>query len=263
MARNYTPVPDEWLDEMEELSDAEYGRLIRWCQRYTITGQAEKLPGNERFYQRRCMNAVDRFISNWEAAIEQKREAGRRGAAMRWNGTAMADDGTAKKNIAPPSPPMAPDSENGYTDTKTDTNTKTIDNSIVLSTRTRVREELKDKLEFAESTEEAAPPIILKTVKQGEPAGPRWDKADAALKDEVAHWVEAAFKLTAPKRQVTTADCVNAFNAMVSVDADGRAYVDAERRSALNRAMLEARSAGKPGSWSVINRALNEERGSL
>lgn len=36
MAREYTPLPFEFLEELDCLSDAEYGRLVRAMQRYSI-----------------------------------------------------------------------------------------------------------------------------------------------------------------------------------------------------------------------------------
>ena len=118
--RPYTPIPDEWLEEMGELGDAEYGRLIRWCQTYNITGEEGKLNGNERFYLKRCKNALDRFLKVFDDLSNNRSEAGKKGADARWgkNGKGMAND----------SKPRQTDGKNGYTETNTNTNTKT--NSI-------------------------------------------------------------------------------------------------------------------------------------
>ena len=86
-ARPYTPIPNEWLEEMGELDDAEYGRLIRWCQSYNITGDTEKLCGNERFYLKRCQNAIDRFNEKYEESDTKKSEAGKVAAYARWHKT--------------------------------------------------------------------------------------------------------------------------------------------------------------------------------
>ena len=45
MVMTYTPLPLDFLEEMEELSDAEYGRLVRWGQHYHLTGEKSKLSG--------------------------------------------------------------------------------------------------------------------------------------------------------------------------------------------------------------------------
>ena len=37
--REYTALPFEYLEEMDVLSDAEYGRLIRALQEYSMSGQ--------------------------------------------------------------------------------------------------------------------------------------------------------------------------------------------------------------------------------
>lgn len=50
MARDYTPVPFEFLEEMDGLSDEEYGRLIRGMQRYSMTGEEPELEGTERLF---------------------------------------------------------------------------------------------------------------------------------------------------------------------------------------------------------------------
>ena len=83
MAMNYTPIPHDFLEEMGELSDAEYGRLVRWGQEYMIRGTTTGLSGNERFYAKRMQMQLDRYKANYEEAIEQKRTAGRASAEQR------------------------------------------------------------------------------------------------------------------------------------------------------------------------------------
>ena len=114
MAMMYTPIPLDFLEEMGDLSDAEYGRLIRWAQTYHLTGEAAKLSGNERFFAKRVKMQIDRIVSSYDSAVEQKRAAGKAGADRRWH--RIADDGTAWQRIAD-------DSKNGYTETYTYTET--------------------------------------------------------------------------------------------------------------------------------------------
>lgn len=106
--RPYTPIPDEWLEEMGELGDAEYGRLIRWCQTYNITGEEGKLNGNERFYLKRCKNAIDRCLENYAKISEVRSVAGKIGADARWNkdGKGMANDSKRQQT----------DGKNGYSE---------------------------------------------------------------------------------------------------------------------------------------------------
>lgn len=80
MKPNYTPIPHEFLEEMAELSDAEYGRLIRWGQEYMIRGTTTQLSGNERFYAKRLQTLIDRFC---DAPALQKRSEGKPGDGKR------------------------------------------------------------------------------------------------------------------------------------------------------------------------------------
>ena len=116
MARNYAALPYDYLEEMEALNDAEFGRLARALLKYSMTGEPIALCGNERFYAKRVMSQEDRFKANYSDASDKRREAGKRGAERRWqsdskNGNAIL--------------PMESDSKNGYTETNTETNTNT------------------------------------------------------------------------------------------------------------------------------------------
>ena len=67
VAGNYTPVPNEYLYTMEDLTDEEYGRLMRWCQAYCETGEDDRveLTGKERLFRETCMADLDRFCE-WD-----------------------------------------------------------------------------------------------------------------------------------------------------------------------------------------------------
>lgn len=95
MAMYYTPIPHEFLEEMGELSDAEYGRLIRWCQTYSITGEEIELSGNERFFRVRCKSQIDKAKEAYEESARKKSEAGKRGMEKRWHSQNITDDNTA------------------------------------------------------------------------------------------------------------------------------------------------------------------------
>lgn len=82
-ARNYAALPFEYLEEMEELSDAEFGRLARALIKYSATGEPIALSGNERFFAKRVMNREDRFRENYKALSEKRKEAGKKGGSKK------------------------------------------------------------------------------------------------------------------------------------------------------------------------------------
>ncbi len=83
MARNYAAVPHQYLEEMELLSDAEFGRLIRALLLYSRTGEIMELDGNERWSFPRVRVQEDQFRESYNDAVEQKRKAGRESARKR------------------------------------------------------------------------------------------------------------------------------------------------------------------------------------
>ena len=90
MARDYAAVPHEYLEEMAELDDAEFGRLTRALLCYSRSGEAIRLSGNERFYVARVTAEEDRHKRSYEAISAARSEAGKLGAAARY-GKANAD----------------------------------------------------------------------------------------------------------------------------------------------------------------------------
>ena len=115
MARNYAALPYDYLEEMEALNDAEFGRLTRALLAYSMTGEQIALCGNERFYAKRVMSQEDRFKASYEEASVVRSEAGKAGAAARWqNGKRIFANGKNSKAISA-------NGKNGYTETNTDT----------------------------------------------------------------------------------------------------------------------------------------------
>lgn len=110
MARNYAALPHEYLEEMDILSDAEFGRLCRALLKYSMTGEEVQLEGAEKVLLKRVYMQERRFQESYSDLTESRREAGKKGAAKRWH--KMASDSKA----------MAIDSKNAYTETKTKTN---------------------------------------------------------------------------------------------------------------------------------------------
>lgn len=109
MARNYAALPHEYLEEMDILSDAEFGRLCRALLKYSMTGEEVQLEGAEKVLLKRVYMQERRFQESYSDLTESRREAGKKGAAKRWQ--KMASDSKA----------MASDSKNAYTETKTKT----------------------------------------------------------------------------------------------------------------------------------------------
>lgn len=120
MARNYAALPYDYLEEMEALNDAEFGRLTRALLAYSMTGEKIALCGNERFYAKRVMAQEDRFKASYDDVSAARSEAGKAGAAARWqNGKgifANGKDGTA----------IPGNGKNGNTETNTETETYTL-----------------------------------------------------------------------------------------------------------------------------------------
>ena len=120
MARNYAALPYDYLEEMEALNDAEFGRLTRALLAYSMTGEKIALCGNERFYAKRVMSQEDRFKASYEDVSAARSEAGKAGAAARWqNGKGIFANG--KDSTAIPG-----NGKNGNTETNTETETDTL-----------------------------------------------------------------------------------------------------------------------------------------
>ena len=83
MAREYTPIPFEFLEELDGLSDEEYGRLIRAMQVYSISGEEPELEGVERLFWKRCRNTIDRYNESYEKRNTSNAENGRKGGRPR------------------------------------------------------------------------------------------------------------------------------------------------------------------------------------
>lgn len=119
MARNYAALPYDYLEEMEALNDAEFGRLTRALLVYSMTGEQLALCGNERFYAKRVMAQEDRFKASYDDISTTRREAGKAGAAARWQkGKRISANGKNGKAIVA-------NGKNGNTETNTETKTNT------------------------------------------------------------------------------------------------------------------------------------------
>jgi len=92
MPRNYAALPYEYLREMQELDDAEFGRLCRALLVYSSTGEEIAAEGNERFFAQRVMMQEDRFQESYADLNVRARNA----ANARWRKAETAE---------PPKPP--------------------------------------------------------------------------------------------------------------------------------------------------------------
>lgn len=137
MARNYVALPYEYLEEMEELSDAEFGRLTRALLTFSMTGEPIALCGNERFYAKRVMNCEERFKESYETQAAAFSGRGKAGAAARWGSTKDTEEcqgisSNAKNAQACLSIPS--NAKNGNTETETESETESeAESNILLS----------------------------------------------------------------------------------------------------------------------------------
>ena len=84
MAHKYSAVPYAYLEECADLSDEEFGRLMRGLLRYSRDGEEIAPVGNERFFIRRVMNQEDKNRQQYAEIMRKRAAAGRRGAESRW-----------------------------------------------------------------------------------------------------------------------------------------------------------------------------------
>ena len=80
MAREYVPVAFDYLEEMEPLSDADFGRLIRALILYARDGVPIELDGDCRFYAKRMMNKDAHYARRAE---EEEEKAAKRSTHAR------------------------------------------------------------------------------------------------------------------------------------------------------------------------------------
>ena len=64
---------------MEELTDAEFGRLCRELLRYSIDGTESQMKGNERFFWNRVKMQEKRAKESYEELCQTRSESGKKG----------------------------------------------------------------------------------------------------------------------------------------------------------------------------------------
>lgn len=85
MARNYVALPFEYLEEFEDLTYEEVGRLVCALLHYGATGEDKKPEGREGLLWRRVVKQEDRFQESYEETVTFNKERARKAAAARWN----------------------------------------------------------------------------------------------------------------------------------------------------------------------------------
>lgn len=94
MALESFNVYHSYLKAIEPLNDAERGRLFTACLQYSMTGETQKLSGNERFIFPIMAAQIDRDKEKYDAKCKKQSER----AKKRWDATAcdgMPRDATA------------------------------------------------------------------------------------------------------------------------------------------------------------------------
>lgn len=101
MAREYFKAYHSYIEAMEQLNDAEKGRLFMSCLLYSKTGEAPHLGGNERFVFPGMKSQIDRDKESYANVCRQNRENGAKGVSGRKRPAANGSD----------RPPKAPQGE--------------------------------------------------------------------------------------------------------------------------------------------------------
>ena len=93
MARNYAALYYEYQDEMDALTDEEFGRLMRALISYSRDGTEIPADGNLKFYAKRVMNREDETKRNYDEIAEKNR----RNIRKRWDAKKQKAEGDTKR----------------------------------------------------------------------------------------------------------------------------------------------------------------------
>ena len=113
--REFIPMPCEYLEEMEALSDEDFGRLMRALLKYGMYGTEVTLDGDCRFFCRRVMNKDDYYALRAQKELEKARrrsEAAKRSAETRYN-----RETEEKRSVVPENPAGVTQREASVADT--------------------------------------------------------------------------------------------------------------------------------------------------
>lgn len=98
MARDYTPLPFRFLDELDCLTDEEYGRLIRAMQAYSKDGAVPDLNGTERLFWKMCKNVIDYYFDGYEKKCSVNSENGKKGGRPKKSEQIFSKSEESQKN---------------------------------------------------------------------------------------------------------------------------------------------------------------------
>lgn len=79
MARTFLCLYHSYLSALDNLNDAECGRLLRSCLNYSATGASPELSGNERFLWPMFKDQIDRDDAKHAAYLQKQRTNGAKG----------------------------------------------------------------------------------------------------------------------------------------------------------------------------------------
>lgn len=124
MGREYTAVPHEYLEEMDCLSDAEFGRLIRALLDYSMTGREQALSGQEKVYWKRVRNRENRYQESFGEQEKAKTQRAKNAANARWSQKQNACACTSNAKDANACTSITSNAKNANTKAKANTDTK-------------------------------------------------------------------------------------------------------------------------------------------
>ena len=81
--KDTTYIPNDYLEEMDCLSDAEFGRLIRWLLLYSKTGKQAELKGTEKVFLKRVKNQEDKYARSYAEKCATNAQNGAKGGRPR------------------------------------------------------------------------------------------------------------------------------------------------------------------------------------
>lgn len=85
--KNYMPLPYEYLDGLQELTDEEFGQLIRWLLEYDIFGipPENNLSGSVKCVASLCKARLDIFNKSYDETCRKNSENGKKGGRPKTN----------------------------------------------------------------------------------------------------------------------------------------------------------------------------------
>lgn len=127
MARYYAIILHEYAEDMGELSDSEFGRLIRGLLQYSITGVEPKFNGNEKHYWRRVKRVEDEHKASYQNTCTTNRENGKKGGRPK------------KTEITEGNPPVPTESEKRQLESKFKSNTQSPNGDMSIKEKEEAR----------------------------------------------------------------------------------------------------------------------------